>query len=248
MLRLQKLFLIFLGLVLTLFFSGLLAPTGVLAKNENIKLKVFVHYPKNPGKPLAASSCDPTTNAQVNDYLWAGWQMPTAGMTYKINYGTKPKNLTNTQVYTATTSSFATWATADADQIFNYAGATSVRAAKYDGTNAILFKGVSGSAIAITYVWYYPATGLLAEADTAFNKNYKWTFTPYTGSNDCGGVIGTYDLQNIGTHEFGHWIGLDDLYNASTRDLTMYGYGDTQELKKDSLGRGDISGVRAIAP
>jgi hypothetical protein len=241
----KKFLTILLSLILVLFF--VVGPqSSVSAKNDDVKLKVFVHYPNPHGKPVASATCSVTTNDQVNDYLLAGWSMPSSGVTYKINYGTKPKNLSNDQVYDAVSSSFATWATADPKQIFNYGGTTSAKTAKFDGTNAILFKGISGSAIAITYVWYYPSTGQLVEVDTAFNKNLKWSYTPYT--TDCGGVAGSYDLQNIGTHEFGHWVGLDDLYSDVDKDLTMYGYGDTAELKKDSLGLGDITGVNVVTP
>jgi hypothetical protein len=55
-------------------------------------------------------------------------------------------------------------------------------------------------------------------------------------------------VQNIATHEFGHWVGLDDLYATTDKDLTMYGYGETKELKKDSLGLGDITGATTVNP
>ena len=100
----------------------------------------------------------------------------------------------------------------------------------------------------ITYSWYNASTKELTEVDTVFNTKYQWSYTAYTGSNDCSGASGTYDLKNLATHEFGHWVGLDDLYNQADKDLTMYGYADTQELKKDSLGAGDISGARVILP
>lgn len=242
----KKIISILLGLAFILAFVAF-APQGVGAKNEEPKLKVFVHYP-NPGKPATVSSCTPTTNDQVNDYLWAGWQMPAAGMNYKINLATKPKNLTDAQVSSALDGSFATWTAADSKQIFNNTGTTTAKTAKFDGTNALLWKGIQSSAIAITYVWYYSSTGQLAEADTLFNKNYKWNTTAYNGTNDCGGSTDAYDVQNIATHEFGHWVGLDDLYNSVDKDLTMYGYGDLTELKKDTLGLGDVTGVNAIAP
>jgi hypothetical protein len=241
---LRKIFLIFSILALIFLFTG----QSALAKNDNLKLKVFIHYPKEPGKPAVVSNCTVTSNDQINDWLWAGWQMPSGGVDYKINYAAKPKNLTSDQLYNAVVASFNTWTGADPNQIFNYTGETSIKQAKYDGINTILFKNIRSSAIAMTYIWYYPDSGQLAEVDTIFNKLYKWSTTAYDGTNDCSGAIGTYDLQNIGTHEFGHWIGLDDLYSNVDQDLTMYGYGETKELKKDSLGLGDITGVLAIAP
>ncbi|PIP21811.1 MAG: hypothetical protein COX39_00970 [Candidatus Nealsonbacteria bacterium CG23_combo_of_CG06-09_8_20_14_all_40_13] len=243
----KKLLAFLLGLAVAFYLISFLFTGPVSAAKDEVKLRVFVHYPNPHGKPVA-DPCTATTNDQVQDFGLAGWQMPDVGVTYKINYRTKPKNLSNSQVNNAISSSFATWHSADSKQIFNDGGPTSVKAAKYDGINAILFKGASSSAIAITYVWYYVSSGQLAEVDTVFNKIYKWSYTAYNGTNDCGGVANTFDIQNIGTHEFGHWVGLDDLYSSVDKDLTMYGYGDTSELKKDSLGAGDILGVNTITP
>ncbi|MFH0805078.1 MAG: matrixin family metalloprotease, partial [Patescibacteria group bacterium] len=76
-------------------------------------------------------------------------------------------------------------------------------------------------------------------ADTIFNNasGFSWSTT---------GQSGAYDLQNIGTHEFGHWLQLGDLYTARDRELTMYGYGATSETKKRDLGLGDTLGVQKI--
>ncbi len=233
-----------------LFVFGIVFVGGAdsaTAKKDDVKLKVFIHYPKDYGKPVRSSGCTVTANDQINDYGYAGWQMPTGGMDYKINYTTKPGNLSAAGIQNAVDLGFSAWSSADSNQIFNYTGTTSATGAKYDGTNAVLWGRVSGSAIAVTYVWYYTASEQLVEADTVFNKKLKWSVSNST-LGDCGGIATSYDVQNIGTHEFGHWVGLDDLYNSADKDLTMYGYGTTGELKKDSLGLGDISGVNAIAP
>ena len=177
------------------------------AKNKDeVKLKILVRHTKPANQP---TTCSLTTNDQVTNYLLAGWQMPTGGMTYKINYSNKPVNLTNSQVQGAIQSSFATWNKADSKEIFNYTGSTLVRAGRYDGINSINWQRLSSSTIAVTYLWYYTRSGLLVETDTIFNQNLKWSSTLYNGTNDCGGVPGTFDLQNIATHEFGHWVGLN---------------------------------------
>jgi len=239
----KKVLLAFVVLALCLFFSGQTA----LAAKDNVRLKVFIHSPRPHGKPVAVDTCSITSGDQVNDWAWAGWTMPVGGLSYKINYNSKPKNLTNDQMFNGISAGFATWTSTDNNQIFNYSGTTTAKNAKLDNTNAVLFKRIQPNAIAITYIWYYSG-GPVVEVDTIFNSAYKWSLTAYDGTNDCGGVSGTYDLQNIATHEFGHWIGLDDLYSNVDQDLTMYGYGETKELKKDSLGLGDITGVLAIAP
>ncbi len=69
----------------------------------------------------------------------------------------------------------------------------------------------------------------------------------YTDPTNAG-VAGTYDIRNIMTHEAGHWVMLGDLYNNSDSELTMYGYGLTGEIKKDTLGYGDELGVESVYP
>jgi hypothetical protein len=54
------------------------------------------------------------------------------------------------------------------------------------------------------------------------------------------------DLQNIATHEFGHWLVLNDLYKKPARQQTMYGYGAYAETKKRTLESGDIAGLETI--
>jgi hypothetical protein len=60
---------------------------------------------------------------------------------------------------------------------------------------------------------------------------------------------GSYDVRDIMTHEAGHWILLNDLYNGKDSLLTMYGYGDYGEISKDTLGFGDELGIeKAYGP
>ena len=68
---------------------------------------------------------------------------------------------------------------------------------------------------------------MVVEVDTAFNNRHPWGIL----SDDTGecSTVDKYDLQNIATHEFGHWIGLDDVFAAV--DLTMYLFGAGGELK-----------------
>lgn len=245
-------------LLLTIFLLlSLIAPT-IYAKSETgpghtLALRVFVHYPRpdragkppKPPKPPAGPACTigPGTDAE-DTWAWAGWNMPEGGVTYKVNLATAPNNV-RTQALEALQNAFNTWTKADSAQVFPYSGETSLRVAKFDGQNIIAWKGIDSSAIAITYVWYWVETRQLAEVDTMFNKNLPWAVSSYTA--DCIDSD-AFDVQNIATHEFGHWVGLDDLYNSLDSELTMYGYGALGELKKDTLGYGDTLGVAAIAP
>jgi len=88
----------------------------------------------------------------------------------------------------------------------------------------------------------------LVSSDTIFNNRYQWTYAGYDGTNDCGGYKSSFDIRNIATHEFGHWTGLGDLYDNESKDMTMYGYASRSELKKSTLGIGDITGIKAVWP
>lgn len=63
-----------------------------------------------------------------------------------------------------------------------------------------------------------------------------------------------YDVQNVITHEFGHWLYLDDLsswYGPSWCDIwtwesTMCGIIYTDETTKRSLEGDDKEGIKAI--
>lgn len=242
---------VFLCFALVFFFSGLPLTTSQAASDKGVlKEVVFVFRPAPDdfgkpyhGKPVAP--CTVTTNDRVNDWGETGWHMPTDGLTYKINYNTVPGNISASAFQGAARASASTWTQADSSQKWTDGGSTSAKSAKYDGVNLVAFGGASGG-IAVTRTWYWTGTGEVAESDMIFASNLAWSIT--NPGADCGGVAGTYDVQNIGTHEFGHQVGLLDLYSSVDKDLTMYGYGFIKELKKSSLGTGDISGARAVAP
>ena len=54
------------------------------------------------------------------------------------------------------------------------------------------------------------------------------------------------DFENIATHELGHSVGLADLYESKCSEMTMYGYADYGETKKQTLEDGDIKGIKEI--
>ncbi|MCX7642382.1 MAG: hypothetical protein N2116_01040 [Armatimonadetes bacterium] len=70
----------------------------------------------------------------------------------------------------------------------------------------------------------------------------------YTADIYCPDQPSAHDIRNIATHEFGHWIGLADLYDPADKDATMYGYGAAQERKKRTLAAGDKNGALSLTP
>lgn len=124
---------------------------------------------------------------------------------------------------------------------------------RMDGYNDVDFGDLDRytNAIAVVIYWYYTDSGEIVEADMRMNKDYSWTanggFIEHpdtTEGNDC-----CFDVQNIATHEFGHFhAGLNDLYDISESELTMYGYGALGEVKKRTLGVGDELSIASAYP
>ncbi len=213
-----------------------------------MKERVFIHLPR-AHKPGHLGTCTPTTTESSN-YGLAGWHLPGGGITWRLNPSTVPMSVrANDAALNALKAAFATWTAVESSgEVFNYGGTTSVTRSRLDFVNAVLWGKVSAGAIAITYIRYYTATGVVADVDTVFNSRYPWAvFNPDFG-DQCQPSPDAYDVQNIAVHEFGHWVGLDDLYSTADIDLTMYGYGAGGELKKRTLGTGDIAGAQAVAP
>lgn len=111
-----------------------------------------------------------------------------------------------------------------------------------DNQNEVYFSPIANpNTIAVTIVWGIfrgPASAReLVEWDQVYNTYYSWSDT---------GTAGAMDFDNIATHELGHSVGLDDLYDAGCSNETMYGVGTHGETKKRDLEAGDIAGVSQL--
>jgi hypothetical protein len=120
-------------------------------------------------------------------------------------------------------------------QVFSYKGTTSRTAGTRDNFNVISWGTYSAGVIAVTMSWVKGKRVL--EVDCLMNTYYGWSLT---------GEAGKMDVQNIMTHELGHFCGIADLYNNADYWLTMYGYSDFGETYKRTLGLGDILGLEAV--
>ena len=155
-----------------------------------------------------------------------------------INYYVNPTNsygFSQSAVVNTITGSVNTWDMETAYQVFSYAGTTSRIAGKYDGYNVISWGTYSAGVIAVTMSWVRGKRVL--EVDCLMNTYYGWSLT---------GEAGKMDMQNIMTHELGHFCGIADLYNDADYWLTMYGYAGFGEIYKRTLGLGDIRGLEAF--
>jgi len=138
------------------------------------------------------------------------------------------------EVVTAITASANAWDAETAAAVFSCQETISKSAGKRDSYNVVAWGPYRAGVIAVTYIWY--SGSQILETDIKLNTFYKWSLS---------GESGKMDIQNIVTHEFGHWAGLADLYDKVDYWLTMYGYSDYGETYKRTLGLGDINGLEA---
>ncbi len=97
------------------------------------------------------------------------------------------------------------------------------------------------AAIAITRNFYLsgdsPQSGMILDSDILLNGvDHHFTTSP---------VSGQHDVQNIVTHEVGHFIGLGHEISPFDSEATMYAQASPSELKKRQLKESDKNGLYA---
>jgi len=119
---------------------------------------------------------------------------------------------------------------------FEYGGQASDTATAVDNRNVVIFRNASnGSALATTYGWYSGTQ--LIDADIVF---WDGAYTFFAGTSGCSG--GFY-IEDVGTHEFGHALGL---LHSSVADATMYsGTGYCAQVKR-TLAADDMAGAQNL--
>ena len=204
-----------------------------------VDLRVFILRPR-VFKPNHLGSCVPSSNPNVNHFDLTDWHLsgPTV---WSLNRSTVPRSVA-ASVDSVLNQSFDTWYSG----IFSQGPDTRAKRARLDNVNAILWKKLGRSTLGVTFVWFSRDSGEILEVDTVFNKRHPWATFP--NGPECQSSPHAYDLQNIATHEFGHWVGLDDLFDDADKDLTMYGFSAGGEVKKRTLGTGDASGRNELEP
>ena len=203
---------------------------------QNLKVRVFVHEPRNTPFTTDTACVDGDSSSVVDP---VGWKLPLGSWTYLLNTASVPSTVGSGNLSTIAGNAFSEWENTVKNKVNFIAGTTTIDKKGLDGKNIIAWGRTSGIALAVTYTWYNSKTKLAVETDTIINKKYDWGWAGY-----CDNTY--YDAQNILTHELGHWIGLNDEYNSSYVDNTMYGYGSKGEIKKDTLTVGDIAGVDSL--
>jgi hypothetical protein len=165
-------------------------------------------------------------------YSYSGYHRNPASCYYRVHTDL-PSDWSN-----AIQAGAETWSDAGSAFRFYYAGTTTATGPNYDGYNVVCDSNMGDNGIlAVNYYWYTRRGKIVVENDIVFNTYYPWS---------TSGAATYYDVQNIGTHELGHCLILDDLYSSYQSEQTMYGHGALGETKKRSLESGDIDGMNYI--
>lgn len=239
-------FSLFLSLVLAVSVSAQSENANIPERNgdfpvpgrSDVRVRVFVHEPKE--KPTVSTSAVCSDNPSDAVVGAAGWKLPSGTWKYKINPASVPSSVGSSNLATIASNSFAKWMSYISSGSPNLVadGTTTKTRNALDYENIITWGRTQGSALGVTYVWYYTATHIVADVDTIMNKKFAWSL----------GVCSTtsYDAENILIHELGHWFGLDDEYDSSFVENTMFGYGAKAERKKVTPENGDKAGIDLI--
>jgi len=244
------------GVVITLIIgltsSVIAAPPPDIPRKgpPDLEQVIFVHYgkdsapakpekPVKPEKPGKPGSEDPSEYYKLSNLILAD----TAN--YYINpdvEGVSPES-----VIDAVQNSFETWDSYTADELFHYVDtSTSSGVDYYDYQNVVSWAPLSDpNIIAVTSMWYSigKPPRPIVQFDIVFNTTHPWGIDSV---KEDAGIIGAFDIQNIGTHEAGHVVGLADLYENQYSELTMYGYSEIGETQKCSPETGDILGAQKL--
>ena len=175
---------------------------------------------------------------QVGDaYTWNGRRWRTSQVSYYIN----PANndVSRAAALASVQAAARAWSNqSNASFSFSYAGETSGSTFAGNGKSEIFFRGSNGGLRGETMRWI-DASGYIFDADVAL---YDDTVTFYSGTTGCSN--GVY-IEDTGTHEFGHALGLS---HSSLVSATMYASAPACDKGVRVLDADDIAGVEAIYP
>ena len=212
------------------------------SKAPDLEKIEFIHWKKDFAKPEAAKGPKAPT---CYKFLTPGkypirWQGVEPLVSYVIN-PTNPQDLSETFVTGAVRTSAETWDAATGKELMNdaYIIDYSATYGVQNYENAITFGDYpTEGVIAVTTVWYNPATKVIVEFDVEFDTDWTWGDATLDSTK--------MDLQNIATHELGHGVGLADVYDKACETVTMYGYSTNGETQKRTLEQPDITGLQKL--
>ncbi len=182
-----------------------------------------------------------------NSALVEAWKLPQNGVSYYVNTSSIPSYLDQSQVLGAIQAAANAWGQAGAPRM-QFAGTVSDAGTINDGRNTISFGLTLPDTASVATMRI--AGGVVAEADIVLDITNPWSTNP-GAAGECGGDPTKWDIQNVMTHEFGHWIGAAHvpwLLNNNYVHRTMFPFIAPGELQKRSPTAGDIASIPASAP
>jgi hypothetical protein len=204
--------------------------SGLVQVTEELRL--------GSASPEASSKVKPTPTSV--DYKLSINKGKTAIPVTLVVYTENDDGLQSDFVMSAITSAAASWdAATSAALVSSVVKGTGTPSVALNGENSVFFGDYSeAGVIAVASYWYNRATRQIVECDIIFDTDFQW--------GDATADATLMDLQNIATHELGHFFNLADIYDASKSYLTMYGYSSEGDIEKRTLEAGDIAGIQKV--
>ena len=208
--------------------------------------------------PVAAASskgvCPAAPTCEVysiSDFRWRTDAGGTAVINYKYNDANRRilRAPEPAEVRSAIHAAAAAWHRWNSNIVLRDTGDTTAKFGAIgrdgtcaDGNNVITWGRVDDpDAVGMAGMCLDRTRHVIRDADIQLNISYWWSL----GSNPRRA---TYDVQEIVTHEMGHWLSLMDIYTANGSNQTMFGSADPNETRKRTLGLGDIRGLQRAYP
>jgi hypothetical protein len=185
----------------------------------------------------AAVAIGTVLSSGAGAYSVLGYTWSQASMAYYVN----PANLDlpSSAITPAVRAGADAWRLqSDSSFMFSYAGVTTQTTNTNDGINVVMFRNAaSGSALATTYSWFSGTR--IIDADIVF---WDGGFQFVSGS---GGCSGSFFIEDVATHEFGHALGLG---HSAVAAATMYPSISTCSQQSRTLDADDVAAVLSLYP
>jgi hypothetical protein len=237
MLNLKKIFAV--ALIFAVVFAAL--PLSLLnTQSDIVQITQEIMIGEKSANPEATGKAKPKSPDYKISINRAKTDIPIVLAVYTLN----DDGLSSTFVTGAITLAAQEWdkyTTANLLSDFNNPVVAGIKGAivSLNGENAVFFADYSDSnVIAMASYWYNRVTKEIVECDIMFNTDFQW--------GNAVAYPSLMDLQNIATHELGHFFNLADIYDTSKDYLTMYGYSWEGDIQKRDLAAGDIAGIQAV--
>ena len=133
-------------------------------------------------------------------------------------------------------SGMDTWTNvSNSNFVFSFGGEiSSCNPGVNDGENIVCFGSMGTSGILGTNTYWFKSNGEMIDSDIEINTDVTWS---------TSGSPGTFDLQSVATHEFGHSLCLS---HPNIVAAVMYYSIGMGQLKR-SLDQDDINGIISIS-